>query len=70
MGSGQYAKELGLKECRLADPLGNSFDKDLAGQRLEAGLINVSMSTPDACHGARAPGRAASPARAAAEWFT
>eukprot|EP00969_Alexandrium_andersonii_P015614 682967-Alexandrium_andersonii.AAC.1 len=69
MGIGQYAKDLGLKERRLADAIGNSFDEDLVGQRLEAGLITLLKSPHDACHGARQPGRVADPAQAAAEWY-
>eukprot|EP00969_Alexandrium_andersonii_P233888 10327206-Alexandrium_andersonii.AAC.1 len=67
MGVGQYAKGLGLRERRLADAIGNSFDKDLVAQRLEAGLINLLKMAPDAPHGARQPGRVLDPAQAAAE---
>eukprot|EP00969_Alexandrium_andersonii_P190243 8405402-Alexandrium_andersonii.AAC.1 len=38
MGVWQYPKHLGLDEWTLASALGNSFDKDLVGLRLEAGL--------------------------------
>eukprot|EP00969_Alexandrium_andersonii_P221295 9773642-Alexandrium_andersonii.AAC.1 len=69
MGIGQYAKDLGLKEKRLADAIGNSFDKDLVAQRLEAGLINLLKMAPDALHGARQPSRVLDPAQVAAEWY-
>eukprot|EP00969_Alexandrium_andersonii_P241775 10676824-Alexandrium_andersonii.AAC.1 len=39
VGVHQYSKDLGLGERALAGALGNSFDKDLVGLRLEAGLV-------------------------------
>eukprot|EP00969_Alexandrium_andersonii_P100545 4435514-Alexandrium_andersonii.AAC.1 len=39
MGVRQYSKDLGLDEKALAGALGNSFDKDLVGPPLVAGLI-------------------------------
>eukprot|EP00969_Alexandrium_andersonii_P131839 5830147-Alexandrium_andersonii.AAC.1 len=44
-GVWRYSKDLGLDERALASALGNSFDKDLVGLRLEAGLVAL-LSKP------------------------
>eukprot|EP00969_Alexandrium_andersonii_P052358 2299129-Alexandrium_andersonii.AAC.1 len=41
MGVYQYSHDLGLDERALAAALGNTFDKDLVGLRLEAGLLKL-----------------------------
>eukprot|EP00969_Alexandrium_andersonii_P168264 7438800-Alexandrium_andersonii.AAC.1 len=48
MGVFHYSKELGLDERALAAALGNSFDKDLVGLRLEAGLVALLHKNRDA----------------------
>eukprot|EP00969_Alexandrium_andersonii_P246866 10909829-Alexandrium_andersonii.AAC.1 len=48
VGVYQYSKDLGLDEKTLASALGNSFDKDLVGLRLEAGLIALPNKPEDA----------------------
>eukprot|EP00969_Alexandrium_andersonii_P196695 8690205-Alexandrium_andersonii.AAC.1 len=48
MGVRQCSKDLGLGERALAGALGNSFDKDLVGLRLEAGLVALLNKAKDA----------------------
>eukprot|EP00969_Alexandrium_andersonii_P002541 110336-Alexandrium_andersonii.AAC.1 len=38
MGLGHYFRTLALDEQQKADALGNAFDKNLVGRRLELGL--------------------------------
>eukprot|EP00969_Alexandrium_andersonii_P217883 9624685-Alexandrium_andersonii.AAC.1 len=48
MGVHQDSKDLGLDERVLAGALGNSFDEDLVGLRLEAGLVALLSKAKDA----------------------
>eukprot|EP00969_Alexandrium_andersonii_P208569 9211837-Alexandrium_andersonii.AAC.1 len=41
MGVYQYSRDLGLDAHAMAAALGNTFDKDLVGLRLEAGLLKL-----------------------------
>eukprot|EP00969_Alexandrium_andersonii_P231913 10241338-Alexandrium_andersonii.AAC.1 len=67
MGVYQYSRDLGLDERALAGAMGNSFDKDLVGLRLEAGLIALLTKAKDApaVHGRIN----VHPKEAAAHWY-
>eukprot|EP00969_Alexandrium_andersonii_P229175 10120924-Alexandrium_andersonii.AAC.1 len=48
MGVYQYTRDLGLSAHATASALGNTFDKDLVGLRLEAGLLKLLTKDKDA----------------------
>eukprot|EP00969_Alexandrium_andersonii_P016999 744449-Alexandrium_andersonii.AAC.1 len=66
-GVWQCCEDLGLDERALASALGNSFDKDLVGLRLEAGLVALLNKPKEAA--AAQDRTSASPAEAAARWY-